>query len=170
MKNNTIVQIEKCGNNLCCMKSYNNIVIFNYIKNIIIKEIISSIEEPYFWYFVTINENLILFINKINRRMKIYDINKNKIIKNDFNDINLSLKYTFNVGNDIFITIQDDEVIKWKYDFDNKEINIINKIKGRLLEKDCVKMEIVDNKLFILRQKYIGQNLDDKLINLYIYK
>ena len=170
MKNNTIVQIEKCGNNLCCIKSYNNIVIFNYIKNKSIKEIISSIEEPYFWYFIIYNENLILFINKINRRMKIYDINKNKIIKNDFNDINLSLKYTFNVGNDIFITIQDDEVVKWKYDFDNKEINIINKIKGRLLEKDCVKMEIVDNKLFILRQKYIGQNLDDKLINLYIYK
>ena len=167
---NTVIQIEKCGNNLCCMKSFNNIIIFNYIKNITIKEIISSIEEPYFWYFVTINENLILFINKIKRRMKIYDIKENKIIKNDFNDINISLKYTYYVGNDIFVTIQGDEVVKWKYNFDNKEINIINKIKGRLLEKDCVKMEIVDNKLFILRQKYIGQNLDDKLINLYIYK
>ena len=114
MKNNIIVQIEKCGNNLCCMKSYNNIVIFNYIKNIIIKEIISSNEEPYFWYFVTINENLILFINKINRRMKIYDLNKNIIIKSDFSVINLSLMYTFNFGNDIFITIQDDKVVKWK--------------------------------------------------------
>lgn len=72
--------------------------------------------------------------------MKIYDINKNKIIKNDFNDINLSLKNTFNVGNNIFISIQGDEVIKWKYDFDNKEINIINKIKGRSPEKDIVKM------------------------------
>ena len=152
------------------MKSFNNIIIFNFIKNITIKEIISSIEEPYFWYFVTINENLILFINKIKRRMKIYDIKENKIIKNDFNDINISLKYTYYVGNDIFVTIQGDEVVKWKYNFDNKEINIINKIKGRLLEKDSVEMKIVDNKLFILRQKYIGQNLDNKLIYFNIYK
>jgi len=110
-------------------------------------------------------------MNKINGRMKIYDINKNQIIKDDFNDINLSLNNTFNVGDNSFIIIiQKDKVIEWKYDFDNKEINIINKIKGRLLEKDYVKMKIVDNKLFILKQKYIGHNFHNGILYLNIYK
>ena len=164
------IRIEKCGNNLCCLKTFYNIMIFNHYNYKIIKEIISSNESPYLWDFVIINENIILLINKLNNRMKIYDIKKNKIIKDSLSNIIMDLHNTFKYGNNSFVSIQKKDIIIWEFKFESNDIIILNKISKEYLDDQIILMNVINNKLFILKKQYLGQNFDNKSLHLYIYK
>ena len=145
-------------------------MIFNHYNYKIIKEIISSNESPYLWDFVIINENIILLINKLNNRMKIYDIKKNKIIKDSLSNIIMDLHNTFKYGNNSFVSIQKKDIIIWEFKFESNDIIILNKISKEYLDEQIILMNVINNKLFILKKQYLGPNFDNKSLHLYIYK
>ena len=61
-KSKSVYNIEKCGNNLCCIKEENSIYILDYKNYKIINKIVSFNEGPSFWNFFIINENIILLL------------------------------------------------------------------------------------------------------------
>ena len=178
-KINNVYNIEKCGNNLCCIKEDNSICIFDYKNYKIINKIVSLNEGPVFWNFFIINENIILLIDYLKQRMKIYDIKKNKVIKSG---ISFNLGYldnTIKIEDHLFVSIQKDEIIKWKYYFNSNDLEIINRTKHQDIFSEqniinqnieYVDKKIIGNKLFVVKLIYLNINHNNRILCLSIYK
>ena len=102
--------------------------------------------------------------------MKIYDIKKNKIIKDSLSNIIMDLHNTFKYGNNSFVSIQKKDIIIWEFKFESNDIIILNKISKEYLDDQIILMNVINNKLFILKKQYLGPNFDNKSLHLYIYK
>ena len=166
---NKAYNIKKCGTNLCIIQSLENIRLFNYKNYKSIKEIISSAEIPIQWVFIINNENLILLFNIITYKIKIYDTIQDKIIKNYISNDNIHLSNNLKVGNNLFIAYQNKSIFQWKYNFTSNDIEIIKKINCDYLNNSYLKLKIIDDKLFIIKKKYINES-KNKILYLFIYK
>ena len=175
LKYHSVYNIAKCGNNLCCIKNFESIRIFNYKTYETIYELVSTEENPLNWSFRIINEKYIIIIDKELKRLKIYDCCKNMIIKEQYSKFIDNFENTCKIGDNIFITIQKQMIIKWKYNFQNNDIMILSRENRKYLYFDrlniseFVNMKIIKNKLYLLKMKYTNaQNY--KKFNLYIYQ
>lgn len=176
-RKNSIYRYEKCGNNLCCIKTFESIYIFNYRNFKIIKEIFPISEQSHFWYFCIINENLILLINNVSRRLAIFDVDQNKIIKNIFTNNIINIYHTTKIENNIFISFDNTKIIKWKYNFELNDIEILNRIYHPNIypETSNITIEflgknIINNKLYVTKIKYEDHFQRNYKIILYCYK
>ena len=176
LKFSSVYNIVKCGNNLCCIISNTNILVLNYKTYEIIYELVSQEENPINWSLKVINENYIILIDEIFKKIKIYDFNKNKIIKDEFNNILENLDNTFDAGDNSFITIQDQMIIRWKYNVEKNDIIILNKEKRKYLYIDrnsaseFLGKNIKNNRLYLLKMKYTSSEKNYKIFNLYVYQ
>ena len=176
LKFSSVYNIVKCGNNLCCIISNTNILVLNYKTYEIIYELVSQEENPINWSLKVINENYIILIDEIFKKIKIYDCNKNKIIKDEFNNILENLDNTFDAGDNSFITIQDQMIIRWKYNVEKNDIIILNKEKRKYLYIDrnsaseFLGKNIKNNRLYLLKMKYTSSEKNYKIFNLYVYQ
>ena len=171
-----VYNIEKCGNNLCCIKSTNFIRVYNYKTYETIYELVSFEENPENWSFLMLKENYIIIIDESSKRLKIYDCGQNKIIKDERNKFIENLENTFEIGDNIFITIQGQIFIKWKYNFQNNDITILSQAKRKYLYSDIfssyvfVQKKIVNKRLYILKMKFTSPEKNYKKFNLYVYQ
>jgi len=176
LKFSSVYNIVKCGNNLCCIISNTNILVLNYKTYEIIYELVSQEENPINWSLKVINENYIILIDEIFKKIKIYDCNKNKIIKDEFNNILENLDNTFDAGDNSFITIQDQMIIRWKYNVEKNDIIILNKEKRKYLyidrnsSSEFLGKNIKNNRLYLLKMKYTSCEKNYKIFNLYVYQ
>ena len=176
-RKNSIYRYEKCGNNLCCIKTYESIYIFNYRNFKVIKEIFSHSQQPNFWDFCIINGNLILFINNVSRRIAIFDINQNKIIKNSLANNIINIYNAYKINNNYFISLDNNKIIKWKFNFELNDTEILNRIYHPNIYPEIFNItieffgtNIVNNKLFVTKIKYEDHHQRNYKILLYCYK
>ena len=57
IKNNSILSVKEFRNNQCLIKTSQYLGIYNYRKNMLIKNIITSWDKPSLWAFFIINAN-----------------------------------------------------------------------------------------------------------------
>ena len=159
-----VYQLEKFGKDRCFLVSIDFSGIYDYKKYKIIKKINML---PFFATFFIINEDIIIFTEEINKRCEIYNTSLNKIIKEIFPEFFINYHNTFKVGKNLFITCYKNSLIKWKYNFEINNINILNRNNFKCEENILVK-NIINNKLFIFTEKFCN-NLEYTL-SAYIYK
>ena len=164
IKNGFVYHLEKCGKNICCLVSRDYAGIFNYKSFEIIKKI--NFNDEIFFSFFIINENIIIFINKINQRIKIYDINSNKIINEFFNEFIIDYLNTFKINKNIYITCYRYSIIKWKYNFESNNICIISRNNFKC-EEEIIERNFANKNLFILTKKLLHNG--DYILSLFIY-
>ena len=170
LKKNYIYYFFKYGKDSCLIFTDKNIELFNYKKYKKIKDISSSELNPLTWNIFIINEK-ILFNNNINKILKIYDINKNKYINSFSIGFDISTRNTFKAKNNIYFTVNKEEIIKWKYNFEFDILEVLNRRKYENSSNDYKYLEIYikDSTLFILKRKDIV-NSKESYIFLDIYK
>ena len=91
---------------------------------------------------------------------------KNEIIESFKNAFYINYYNTFKVANNLFISFNHNELIKWKYNFKENNIDIINR-KDIIYQSEIIEKNIIDKKLFLLTKYHDDQNI--KLL-LYVYK
>ena len=104
IKAELVEHIEKCGKNICCLKSDEYTGIYNYKNNKILKKIKFNNNTSSYITFFIINENIIIFTDENNKNCQIYDISLDKIINNFYNDFIIDYKNTFKNRENLYIT------------------------------------------------------------------
>ena len=150
--------VEKCGKYL--FLDYSLLDYNNFLK----KKINFGNEAQYmeFWDVLVINDDIIIFCYE--NKTKIYDVNQDKIIKVYTNDFHINYNNTCKVGNNIYYTIDEYYIYKWKYNFEKNKIDILN--KKDFTNFDYIeKFKIINDKLYILEY-----NNFYSLINIHIFQ
>lgn len=151
IKAELVEHIEKCGKNICCLKSDEYTGIYNYKNNKILKKIKFNNNTSSYITFFIINENIIIFTDENNKNCQIYDISLDKIINNFYNDFIIDYKNTFKNRENLYITCFWKTIITWKYNFELKNIDILNR-KNFICEDIIIMKNITNNKFFILTE------------------
>ena len=157
--------IKKCGKNICFISAFNYIGILDY-KNLKIKRIIKDEKAFLYWNYFIVNEKIIIFNHILNNNWIIYDMQndiKIREFKCDFNIMN-----TYKIDNNSYVTFDNNEMIKWKYNFRMNNIDILDRKNIKYLGQFLKEM-IANNKLYIVKKKHVN-NFQNKYFYLYIYK
>ena len=164
IKKGEFYHLEKCGKNICCLATSDYVGIYDY-KNF--KKIKTNNLNNQTTFFI-INENIIMFTNEKNRECKIYNISLNRIINKFFcHEFTIYYNNTFKIGKNLYITIIGNNLIKWKYNLELNNIEVLEKNNFNYKDHILIK-NIINNKLLILTQKLLQKG--DYSLSLYIYQ
>lgn len=167
IKNGLVYHLEKCGKNICCLKSRDYAGIYDYKNFKILKKINFNNGTPFFTAFFILNEKIIIFTDQTNQNIKIYDLHLNQVINDFINEFVINYNNTFKIDKNIYISIFGTKLIKWRFNFQLNNIDILCRSNFVCEDNSTIMKNIINNKLFIFTEK-LKPN-DDYTLSLFIY-
>lgn len=170
IKTNVQTPVRKCGKYLYFESSPKTGALIDY-KTFEIRTIkFGNDNSPTsLWSSKVINDNTILFVNISDKRCKIYDVKKDKIINEYTSDFYFASHKSSKIRDNLYYSFDKNFLYKWKYDFELKKVIVLNKKNAKYLGKfeEC---EIINNKLYILRGDITNVNAFEITVSVEIYQ